>query len=331
MRYLLIILIYLFASTASAQIPEKWFSAALARSDSFSIALSEAQNAKIRLQRLKSDPLATKPLLLEASTTLELAEARVIAARLDVRRSVLQDTFAWNSAANALDLASARANLADANARAANARFKTGAITNSELNRAEADLRAAQSEVTSARSEWLAASEVLRSRLGFAADASLPNVATPRPQKIILEKSIENNLRVVETRGSLARAKLDLTIKDNEFTAPVEINEARRSVANAERNLADARNVVKTGLVNRWETYQSTVNAITARERGVQLARDELKTQSDRFSRGLVSQLVVLQAKVNLAQQLALFEEARQRFSLAVLELAVLVNVDVWL
>ncbi len=326
----LIVLFCVFSSVATAQVPEKWFVAALARSDGFAIALSEAQNAKIRLQRLKTDPLATKPLLLEASSGLELAEARVITARLEVRRGLNLDVFAWNSALNTLRLASVRFDFADASAKAAAARFKTGAITSVEFNRAEADVRAAQTEVSSAQAESLAATQVLKDRLGFTPDTKVLGDATPRPTRQVLERNLEFNVRVLEAKGILARAKLDFEIKDNEFSALVEINEARRVVLNAERNLAELRYATKSALTTRWEVYQSAVAALTARERAVSLASAELKTQMQRLEQGLVSKLVVLQARVSVAQQQVSLEQSQQRFALAVLELAVLVNLDIW-
>jgi outer membrane protein TolC len=76
--------------------------------------------------------------------------------------------------------------------------------------------------------------------------------------------------------------------------------------------------------------YQSAVSALTARERAVSLANDELKTQTQRLEQGLVSKLVVLQARVSLVQQQVSLEQGRQKFSLAVLELAILVNLDIW-
>jgi outer membrane protein TolC len=331
MKIILCFLICVISNTAFAQISEKWFTAALARSDSLSIVISQAQSAKIRLEQLKSDPYAIKPALLEASTSLEIAEARVIAARLDVRRSVLQDAFLWTNTGRAVEIAIARLNVANVNAKAANARFKTGAITSAELDRAEADLGSSQTELLNAKAEFMAATEVLRDRLGFIPDENTSVLLTPRPEKQILEKNIENSVRIIEARSGVARAKLDLEIKDNEFTAPIEITEAKRVLTNAERNLADARNTIKTTLVTRWEAFQTAMNIIAARDRTVTLAKDELKTQSERFNRGLVSQLVVLQAKVNLAQQIAGLVEAQQRFALLVLELGSLVNFDPWI
>ncbi len=328
-RFMLVLFFIVFNS-ALAQIPEKWFVVALVRSDTYAIALNEAQSAKGRLQRLKSDPLVTKPMLLEGSTALELSEARLIAARLEVRRGLFADVFAWSNALDTLEIASTKLGLADANAKAAQARFKVGAITSVEANRADAELRAAQNEISSAQAELAGTVVILRDRLGFMPDSKTPSEAVPRPTKQILERHLEFAVRIVDAKGMLARAKLDLEVKDNEFSAPVEISEAKRVVLKAERNLADARNATKATFTSRWEVYQSAVGALMARERAVQLARDELKTQTERLERGLVSKLVVLQARVTLVQQQAAFEQGRQRFAVSVLELALLVNLDVW-
>jgi outer membrane protein TolC len=324
------VVVWCLVQTAFAQVSEKWYLAALARSDSFAIAQSEVQNAKQKLARVKSDPLLTKPVLLEATTVLELSEARLVSSKLEVRRALFVDVFAWQSATDALEFATAKQDLADANQKAAVARFKTGAVTSVEVNRAEADLRAARSETVSAGAELAAALEVLQSRLGFKPDAKTPSDATPRPSKALLERNVDLALRIVEQKGNLARAKLNLEIVDNEYSAAVEIAEAKRVVSNTERNLAEARALTRSSLTSRWEAHQTALSALATREQAVGLAMDELKTQNERFSRGLVSKLVVLQARVGLLERQVLLQQSRQRLAYGVLELAQLVNLNLW-
>ncbi len=254
----------------------------------------------------------------------------MVAARLEVRRSAVQNIFAWRNALDALELASTKLSLADANAKAANARFKVGAVTSVEVNRSEAELKASQNEILSARAELAAAVEVLQSQLGFVPNATTPSEAIPRPTRQVLERNLGSSVRVVDAKGALDRAKLALEIQDNEFSALVDISEAKRSLSNAERNLAETRNSLKATFTTRWEVYQTATGALMARERAVQLATAELKTQTERSERGLVSKLVVLQARVGLVQTQNNLESSRQRLAIGVLELAVLVNLDVW-
>jgi outer membrane protein TolC len=325
------VMAWFLVQTVFAQVPEKWYLAALARSDSFAIAQNELQNARQKLARVKSDPLLTKPVLLELTTALELAEARLVASRLEVRRAVFTDVFAWQGAANVLELSNAKQDFAEANQKAAAARFKTGAATMVEVNRAEADWRAARSETTSAGAELVAALEVLQSRLGFKPDAKIPTDATPRPSKALLERNLDGALRVIEQKGNLARARLNLEIVDNEYSAAVDIAEARRAVSNTERNLAEARALTRSNLTNRWEGYQSALSVLITREQALGLAMDELKTQNERFARGLVSKLVVLQTRVGLLERQVLLHQSRQRVAFGVLELAQLVNLNLWI
>lgn len=101
-------------------------------------------------------------------------------------------------------------------------------------------------------------------------------------------------------------------------------------MSNFERNLAEARVSTRTSLTSRWEAYQTAQSALTARERAVALAIDELKTQNERLGRGLVSKLVVLQARVTLLERQVVLQQARHRLAIGALDLAQLVNVDIW-
>ena len=123
------------ASFALAQTPAKLVAQALERSVPYSLAKSELKTASEKLERVKSDPLAIKPELLEAQIGFDTARVNLTASNLEVRRNVSRDLFTWLEAKELLDVAKLKNSLAQANLNAAKVRFKSGAI-NQKIGRA---------------------------------------------------------------------------------------------------------------------------------------------------------------------------------------------------
>jgi hypothetical protein len=65
---------FALASSTLAQAPSKLFALALERSVPYSLAKSELKSAGEKLERVKSDPLAIKPDLLEAQFGFDTAQ-----------------------------------------------------------------------------------------------------------------------------------------------------------------------------------------------------------------------------------------------------------------
>ncbi len=327
-----LVLIYAIFSQsfAFAQTPPKLYEAALSRSDAFEIAKSELQSSQDRLERLQNDPLAIKPDLLEARVTKDVAVARLTAVKLEVRKTVTSEYFAWTEAEDALDFAKIKLEFAQVSLNAAQARFKTGAITSIELKRGEAETRSSEVDVTNTDTDFTASSDALKARIGYLPDAQQTPETTPRPQRATLEASLENHLKWIAAKGTLERVRLDFEIKNNEFTAIVEKNAAKTAVSDAERNLTDVRYNLKTIFAASWDAYQNSFNAIAPKERLVQNAQEEVKTQQQRLEKGLISRLTVQQAQVSLAQAVMVLNQTRHRFSLSVLNAANAVNLDLW-
>ena len=322
------------ASFALAQAPNKLFALALERSVPYSLAKSEFKSAGEKLERLKSDPLAIKPDLLEAQFGLETARVGLTASNLEVRRNLSRELFAWLEAKDTLDLSKLKNGLAAANLNAARVRFKTGAINQIEVNRSEAEARSADTDQDNANADLEAAASTLRTRLGELPAANLPGnltlEATPKPQRATLETGLENQPLVVKAKGGLDRAKLDLEIKDNEFSASVEIQAAKTAFTNAQRNLEDARSTAKSVLSAAWDAYTAAQKSIPVRERSASVAKEDLTAQQARFAKGLISKLTVLQAQITLESAQLALSQAQHRLALSVVELAASANLDLW-
>lgn len=317
-------------SFALAQTPAKLVAQALERSVPYSLAKSDFKTASEKLERVKSDPLAVKPELLEAQIGFDSARVNLTASNLEVRRNVSRDLFTWLEAKDLLDVAKIKNTLAQANLNAAKVRFKSGAINQIEVNRAEAEDRSADNDQENASADLEAAAANLRTRLGELPAVNVALEATPKPQRAALEAGLENQPRVVIAKGGLDRAKLDLEIKDNDFTASVDVQNAKTALTNAQRNLEDARSNAKSALSAAWDSYTSAQKAIPVRERSANVANEDLSAQKSRFAKGLVSKLAVLQAQIGLESAHLGLAQAQHRLALTVIDLAAASNVDLW-
>ena len=99
---------------------------------------------------------------------------------------------------------------------------------------------------------------------------------------------------------------------------------------NAQKGFDDSKVIIKATLSNAWDAYINAGKAIPVRERTRSVAKEDLEAQQARFKKGLVSKLSVQQAQVGLAQAELLLEQAQHRLTLAVVELAVVSNTDLW-
>jgi outer membrane protein TolC len=318
------------ASVALAQAPNKLFTLALERSVPYSLAKSDLKSATEKLERVKSDPLAIKPDLLEAQIAFDAARVGLTSSNLEVRRNLSRELFAWLEAQDTLDLAKLKNTLAAANLNAARVRFKTGAINQIEVNRSEAEARSAETDQDNASADLEAAAATLRTRLGELPAANLTLEPTPKPNRATLEAGSENQPLLVKAKGGVDRAKLDLEIKDNEFTASVDVQAAKTALTNAQRNLEDARSTAKSSLSATWDAFTAAQKAIPVRERSATVAKEDLSAQQARFAKGLISTLAVLQAQITLESAQLALSQAQHRLTLSVVELAASANLDLW-
>ena len=317
-------------TTALAQAPVKLLEVALERSVPYQLARSDLKSASDKLERLKADPLAVKPELLEAKLGLESANVNLLSSKLDVRKNLTKELFAWLEAKDSLDLAKLKTGLAQANLAAAQVRFKSGSINQLEVNRSEADAKSAVIDQDGAETDLDGAAGNLTTRLGSLPAMNLALEPTPKPARAMLEAGLGSHPRVVEAKGRVERARLDLEIKDNEFTAQVEVSTAKTALSNAQKTFEDSKALVKVALSNAWDAYSNAVKAVPVRERSRGVAKDDFEAQQARFKKGLISKLAVLQSQVSLEQAELALRQAQHRLALSVMELAVTANTDLW-
>jgi outer membrane protein TolC len=319
-----------FAQATNNQANNKLLEVALERSVPYQLTRSDQREANEKLERIKSDPLAIKPELLEAQLTAELAKLNLTASLLEVRKALSKEFYAWLEAKDSLALAKLKSALSEANLAAARVRFKSGAINQLEVAKVEADAKSASIDQENADSDLESAANALTIRLGKLPAANTTLEVNPKPQRANLEAALGSHPKVVEARGRLDKAKLDLDIKDNEFSASVDIANAKTVLNNAQKAFEDSKSLIKTALANAWDSYVNAGKSVPVRERSRAVAKDDRDAQQARFSKGLVSKLAVQQSQLSYGLAELALEQAQHRLALSVIELASSANLDLW-
>jgi outer membrane protein TolC len=326
----LIVSFLLISAFAIAQNSSNWMDTLIEQTSSYLSAKSSLEDAREKVSRLKTDTLATVLDLKSAESELTIAEATLVSARLNSRKTLLQNYFALFEASNTLKVAQLANTLAQGNLKVNQARFKGGAINAIDLAKSEGDARDAQQDLDDAETASENAQANFKQRYGALPDPKFSLEATPKPQRAQLESVLVLHPQILTAVASLERAKIDLGLKDNEFTAPIEIDAAKSMVSNAQRNLSETQQSVKTAFKLAWDATTSSSNSNAARGKALIIAQNEYAGQKARFDKGQISRLVLLQSQITLEKNQAAVNLGQHRYVVAVVDLAIAANVDLW-
>jgi outer membrane protein TolC len=326
----LIVSFLLISAIAIAQNSSNWMDTLIEQTSSYLGAKSSLEDAREKVSRLKTDTLATVLDLKSAESDLAIAEANLVSARLNSRKTLLQNYFALFEASNTLKVAQLVNTLSQGNLRVNQARFKGGAINAIDLAKSEGEARDAQQDLDDAETASENAQANFKQRYGALPDPKVPLEATPKPQRTQLEAALTKHPQILTATASLERAKIDLGLKDNEFTAPLEIDAAKNMVSSAQRNFSEAQQTVKTAFKLAWDATTSSSNSNLARGKALAIAQNEYVGQKARFDKGQISRLVLLQSQITLEKNQAAVNLGQHRYVVAVVDLAIAANVDLW-
>jgi outer membrane protein TolC len=326
----LIVSCLLISAFAIAQNSSNWMDTLIEQTSSYLGAKSSLEDAREKVSRLKTDTLATVLDLKSAESDLAIAGANLVSARLNSRKTLLQNYFALFEASNTLKVAQLTNTLSQGNLKVNQARFKGGAINAIDLAKSEGDARDAQQDLDDAETASENAQANFKQRYGALPDPKFSLEATPKPQRAQLESALVLHPQILTAVASLERAKIDLGLKDNEFTAPVEIDAAKSMVSNAQRNLSETQQSVKTAFKLAWDATTSSSNSNAARGKALVIAQNEYAGQKARFDKGQISRLVLLQSQITLEKNQAAVNLGQHKYVIAVVDLAMAANVDLW-
>jgi outer membrane protein len=315
---------------ALAQTPPRWVETSLEQVPSYISAKANLKDALTKLDHLESDTLATALERKVAKVELAAAEASLVATRLGTRKALVQGYFTWLEASDTLELAGLAHTLAQGNLKAAQARFKAGAINAIDQAKAEGDAKAAQQDFEDAQTALENTQTALKEQADALPDPKTKPEVTPKPVRAQLEANLNKHPQMLSASATLEKVKVDLSLKDNEFTAPIEITAAKNTVSSAQRAFEDTQQNIKSSFKRAWDAVASASNAIAARSSALEVSQNEYAGQKARFDKGLIPRLTLLQSQISLERAQLAVKTAQHRYAVSVLDLALAANLDLW-
>jgi outer membrane protein TolC len=314
---------------ALAQVLPLWMNRAVESAPSYLDAQATVKDQQRQLDRLQSDALATALERKAATSSLALGKVGLIKARLTARKALMQEYFSWLEAEDLLNLATLANAISRDTLKAAQSRFKAGAINAIDQAKAENNARSAMQDLQDARTAFNNVEDILKTHVG-----SLPDARTQfepvKPRRDVLETGLPQHPQWLAATIAFKKAETDFLLKNNEFSARVEIDIAENNVVAAQRTAEDAKTNVRVTFKLAWDTVNRLQNIVAARTEDLNVAQNEYTGQQFRFDKGLIPRLNLQQSQLTVQRARAAVSIAQHQYVLAVLDMALSANADLW-
>lgn len=293
-----------------------------------SVAVQDAQRdlqaVEDELARRGADPLALGMDLLRLEHEKTTAELALEVAITTAESEAADAFFAVHEAQDQVELASLQQEMASTTLEATRIRQQAGTATTLDVARAESDLATRNGDLASARSTLALARSQLVALTGRPPDelslAPLPEQVTV-PELEELSSSLESGLEIRAARQEVELARAAVQAVDNAMNPRIEVEQARNEVEQATSRLASLRRASELRVQQSHSqalvaqrAYQSTVAAM-------RIAEEALRAQEARYDAGLISELEVMEARLQRLESGAAVREALHAFTRSVLAL----------
>lgn len=308
------LLVLLACCAAAAQDAEPLtLEVALARAGEHAQAVESARSALADAQRALEtaavDPATTRLAQASAARAVAAAEGDLKVATAAVNHEVVSAYAEVLEAQAAKALARKRLEILTVTLQATRARFEAGAVTAAEVTTAERDVANQERALEEAESRLAFARDALETLIGIEpvslAPITVDDLLEADELELLVTEVLERSARVAGARRAVEAAEAQLAATDNALSSRMEIEAARRGVANAVDALANA-------VVSVQRDVQRSRSAGTATENRYRGARDAaaaasaaLAAQRARLGAGTISALAFAQAEFALEAALA--------------------------
>ena len=289
-------------------------------------AQTELKDAQANLDRVKRDPLAVRADTLQAEQRLALAQASLERARYTAAGG-LTSAYTGVLGANAqVELAQKSLDVSRRSLRVAKIRLENGSATRLDLDDAQASLDQAQNGLRAAMDAQALALNNFASVSGEEVAAgdleAVPEGVLPElPPLDAALRSAERHPDLLSVKQQAALAQLGTDVLDPLYAAQAQIDTARSQRASAESALADAQRSFRLQVRNLYTQAQNARATLRLNLSALQNAQVRLRTQQQRLSGGLISQIEFDQAQLTTLQAELAAESARSDYLNALLAL----------
>lgn len=305
-----LVLSLMLASGASAQDGESLtLAAAVASGSEHAQAVVDAQralaDARLDLELAALDPATTPLALAAAERTVAAAEDGVTVATATAKRAVVAAYAALLEAQSARSLAIQQLEIFDITLQATRARFEAGAVTATDVTRAENDVARQQRTLQEAESDLDFAKDALAALLGREVEELTPITAEDQLPAMTLEATVagapEQSARLAAARRALKAAEEQLAAIDNALSSRAEIEAARLRAASAADAIEEVSETARREVQRAVVVMTNAENRYRGAREAAAAAAAELAAQRARLEAGTISELAFRQAELEYA------------------------------
>jgi len=320
MRTLLAALALLLASAAPAQTtspPPLTLARALALGPEASAAVLSSRSQLAAAQRdearVKADPAALRVDRITAETARLNAERSLEAALAANRVTVANAFVAALEADTALAVAHLDASMQQQTLAAQRARLDAGAATDLDVAKARNVSASAQASVADATTQRTLAYTTLASLIGAPVTALNDRVTLPELGSLddYLQRARRGNAALAAARGSQGLARAQLEAADNDFSSAAQIQDARDSVADAARQLAETERTLELSVRGAYANAMAARAAVQNASSTDAAAQQDLDAARAQLDAGSISPLAFRSSQLTREQAAQALAAAR--------------------
>ena len=289
-------------------------------------AQTELKDAQANLDRVERDPLAVRTDTLQAEQRLALAKVSLERARYAAAGDLISAYTGVLGANAQVELAQKSLDVSRRSLQVAKIRLENGSATRLDLDDAQASLDGAQNSLRAANDAQTLALNNFASVSGEEVAAGeltkIPEAALPElPPLDAALRSAERHPDLLSVKQQASLAQLGTDVLDPLYAAQAQIDTAQSQRASAESALADAQRSFRLQVRNLYTQAQNARATLRLNLSALQNAQVRLRTQQQRLSGGLISQIEFDQAQLTTLQAELAAESARSDYLNALLEL----------
>ena len=255
--------------------------------------------------KAKADPLATKVTLLKAQQAYDLALANVKAADAQADSQIVTAYTQVVEAQDAVKVTGAALDLAQKAAQVAQTQYQKGGGTQISAQVAQNQVQAAQQSAQVAQDGFSLATANLRSLVGnFTAVAPIPVSAMPAGVGAsTVEDVLGRSPALIQAQQGVEALQLQVNLLDPLAVSASQITALKTQLQQAQSGSATAQRGYRIQAQGLYNSYVQAGKNRAVKSEALSNAQKQLSADQNRYAKGLISQLALLQSQI--AQQQA--------------------------
>lgn len=248
-------------------------------------------------------------LLLQAQSGLDLARQELLLAEDDLALTVETDFYSVLKAENLLQVAQEALESAERHEEVAKKKLAAGTVTKLDVIKATRNVLSAQANITQARHGRDLALMKFRQSLGVKLDAPVYPAGSAfgfEPVTLNLEDdlafALANRMEIQQLKVALEVAEKNVELSDNDYTAPLTLEQAKINLEKAKLQYEQARDGLILEINQSYLAVIDAAERIKALEKGVEEAEETLRLSELSYEADMITSNEVQDAQIGVTQ-----------------------------